>query len=400
MLASYLDQADSRGPFDWRTYNCSHFAAGWWQAYTGVDALQGITMPASANEAARFLARRGGTLVDLKSTRDPSPRRFSASAAQFGYDLQMALYAGAESIIIWPENRWDEAELIPLPEVDQTEAVIIHLPSTEPANCSVRYLDLEIGREHLELCGSVRAVRRLKPLLRRVGAVNPDKVDTPGSKRDELLGRVKAVKATSATAVDDLALFWPADVPTFKGGHEHTDAELAAIETVLARIEANHGIPFLVPPYTEPVPSNEVAKPEPRTSWTPPDEGDRLTDDEYDAIRVLCGDAPHIIDTWHAEALDAHRPITLKGHRSQRRAEIIVAALAVAQHLHDPNGTDLIDAALQAVGAERQAGMTTGAALGSLTILEARRLGELARAFGAGEVQPITDEHGTFRFAA
>ena len=32
-------------------------------------------------------------LVDLKSTRDPSPRRFAASAAQFGYDLQMALYA-------------------------------------------------------------------------------------------------------------------------------------------------------------------------------------------------------------------------------------------------------------------------------------------------------------------
>ena len=46
------------------------------------------------------------------------------------------------------------------------------------------------------------------------------------------------------------------------------------------------------------------------------------------------------------------------------------------------------------------AGEQSVIALGSLTILEARRLGELARAFGAGEVQPITDEHGTFRFAA
>jgi hypothetical protein len=74
LLASYLDQADGRGPFDWRTYNCSHFAAGWWQACTGVDALQGIAMPASANEAARLLARRGGTLVDLVTSRIDRPR--------------------------------------------------------------------------------------------------------------------------------------------------------------------------------------------------------------------------------------------------------------------------------------------------------------------------------------
>lgn len=69
LLASYLDQADGRGPFDWRTHNCSHFAAGWWQACTGVDALQGITMPASANEALRWLARRGGLFVDVVAER-------------------------------------------------------------------------------------------------------------------------------------------------------------------------------------------------------------------------------------------------------------------------------------------------------------------------------------------
>lgn len=339
-----------------------------------------------------------------------------------GYDLsdgahvtQMALYAGAESIIVWPENKWDECTLVPMPEVDQDTAVIIHLPSTEAANCSVRYLDLEVGRKHLELCAAVRGVRKLKPLVRRVGAVEPGTEDssssevakpvvdtpTPASKRDELLERVKAVKATSTKAVEDLALFWPDQVPTFKGSPDHTDAELAAIERVLERIEANHSIPFLVPPYMAPTLAEEMPKPAPVTQWIAPDEGTTISDSEYDAIRHMAAEAPEVLDQWHAEAMAAKRPFTLKGQRSTRRAEIITAAIETATYLYDERSTDLVDAALLAVaGIDRQAGMTVGAALGSLSITEARRLGELARAFGAGEVQPMTDEHGTFRFAA
>lgn len=74
LLASYLDQVDGRSAFDWRTHNCCHFAAGWWLAATGTDPLQGLDMPASANEALRWLARRGGTLVDLVAERTGRPR--------------------------------------------------------------------------------------------------------------------------------------------------------------------------------------------------------------------------------------------------------------------------------------------------------------------------------------
>ena len=68
LLASYLDQVDGRAAFDWRTNNCCHFAARWWQAATGCDPLQGIDMPADANEARRWLSGRG-LLVDLVSER-------------------------------------------------------------------------------------------------------------------------------------------------------------------------------------------------------------------------------------------------------------------------------------------------------------------------------------------
>lgn len=39
----------------------------------------------------------GSVLVDLKSTRDPSPARFSTQAAQMGYHVQLALYSDAVS---------------------------------------------------------------------------------------------------------------------------------------------------------------------------------------------------------------------------------------------------------------------------------------------------------------
>lgn len=328
------------------------------------------------------------------------------SLSDGAHTSQMALYASAESIIRWPENQWDMCELVPMPDVDQDTAVIIHLPSTEPANCSVRYLNLDVGRQHLELCAAVRAVRRLKPLLRRVGATEPEHTpehttSAPASKRDELLERVKAVKAHSVRAAETLALSWPQDVPTFKGGHAHTDDELQAIAKVLERVEANHSVPFAVVPYTEPTQPIERPKPAPVAAWTPPDEGAPITDAQYEQIKTLASSAPDVLDQWHTEAMTAHRPFTLKGSRTERRAEIITAAIETANHLHDPAGTDLIDAALRAVAdIDRQTEMTVGAVLGSLTTDEARRLAALARAFGAGLVQPETDEDGTFRFAA
>jgi hypothetical protein len=338
------------------------------------------------------------------------------SLSDGAHSAQMALYQGAASIIVWPENKWDACELVPMPEIDADEAVIIHLPSTEPANCSVRYLDLEVGRKHLELCAAVRAIRKHKPLLRRVGAVEPgteestspevvkaEPVETlpvPADYRTELVERVKVIRGHQA-AVEDLALYWPHDVPTFRAEHDHTADELATIAAVLERVEARHSIPFLVKPHTL---APLVVDTEPATrpaQWAPPDEGAIISDGEYEALKASCAHAPLILDTWHNEATTAQRSFSLRGIKSERRAEIICAALDVAAHLHDPSGAELVDAALRAVaGIDRQTGMTVGAALGSLTIDEARRLGELARAFGAGEVQPMTDETGAYRFAA
>ena len=74
LLASYLDSIDGSVPFDWATNNCSHFAAGWWQAVTGADPLHGLAMPADAAAAAQWLAQRGTTLADLVAQRIARPR--------------------------------------------------------------------------------------------------------------------------------------------------------------------------------------------------------------------------------------------------------------------------------------------------------------------------------------
>lgn len=321
--------------------------------------------------------------------------------SDLGHSMQMALYAGAEHVVIWPENKWDACELIPMADVDQNEAVIIHVPSTEPANASLRFLDLNIGREGLELSARVRTIRRARPLLRRVGAVPPDAVQAPSSLRAELEARLRALIAAHPDAGQTVARDWPADVPTFKGSADHTVAQLEAIGRVVSQVEADHRMPFTVPPAgcEPPAPATPATPAAP--AWTAPDEGDRIDDATYEAIKAEAATAPPIIDQWHAEAMDARRPFTLKGARTQRRAAIITAAIAAAEHLHDPAGTDLLDAALLAVaGIDRQTGMTVGAALGSLAIDEAEHLATLARAFGAGLVQPTTDDTGAYRFAA
>lgn len=50
-LASVVDK-----PFDWATWNCCHFSAGWVHAVEGFDPLAGLDLPATKIAVMRLLA--------------------------------------------------------------------------------------------------------------------------------------------------------------------------------------------------------------------------------------------------------------------------------------------------------------------------------------------------------
>lgn len=59
LLAGYL-AALPRKPFDWRTHNCCHWAAGWVRHATGLDPMQGLRATPTLRAALRMEQAMGG----------------------------------------------------------------------------------------------------------------------------------------------------------------------------------------------------------------------------------------------------------------------------------------------------------------------------------------------------
>lgn len=68
LLGLYLAECSERR-FDWRTWNCAHFAAGWVQRVTGLDVLAGLPATPSGPAAVRVTRRIGATLADAVQQR-------------------------------------------------------------------------------------------------------------------------------------------------------------------------------------------------------------------------------------------------------------------------------------------------------------------------------------------
>jgi hypothetical protein len=135
-----------------------------------------------------------------------------------------------------------------------------------------------------------------------------------------------------------------------------------------------------------------VAKP----AWVPPDEGGPCDDGAlrtYFVVRLRSAAAVtahwEIVNDWLVQAEEAGRPWDPRTHRTVRRFEILRAVVAWAKVAGDEYvrsalgpDDDIARCALSLVlGTEVQPALTTGAAWGSLTIDEARRMVELARDF-------------------
>lgn len=67
-LGAYLAECSGRA-FDWASWNCCHFAAGWVREVAGIDPMAGLPAAATQRGALRVLARMGMTLADAVDMR-------------------------------------------------------------------------------------------------------------------------------------------------------------------------------------------------------------------------------------------------------------------------------------------------------------------------------------------
>ena len=105
------------------------------------------------------LATGERVIGDKKTSKTTSFRLSALSFAQ-----QLATYAGADYMLAADGESWK-----PMPPVSDAFAVIAHVPSDEPGQCTLETIDLDYGRRAIELAKAVADCRQQAPagVLRR-----------------------------------------------------------------------------------------------------------------------------------------------------------------------------------------------------------------------------------------
>lgn len=175
-------------------------------------------------------------IADLKTGNLEHASAFGAIA------VQLACYANAQELY---DPVSDSTE--PMPPVDVTRALVIHLPAGQAA-CTLHLVDLTAGWQAAQLCAQVRDWRKRKDLASSFAS-------TLEQRKAWLAARVTRLRDAYPNAFNELARSWPTDVPTFKqSGHTADHLELIAL--AISNVEARHGVAF--PEGSDPT----VAKPD------------------------------------------------------------------------------------------------------------------------------------------
>lgn len=349
--------------------------------------------------------------------------------------VQMAVYAHADNIYIQgAADDGCEDRRIEVPTIDRERALIIHAPVGE-ARCDLYIVDIAAGWEAFQLSMAARQWRTRKNLSTQwivpsasqasageappapspsgvpastsehssEGEAPTARVTQPADAFDGLVDGYVAPPATPERrawiverlttlrgyegALERVAAAWPPGLASLKQSDAHTDADLDRVAAVLDEVEAD----FVVS-WNTPDPGKPKTERAPLTSFAPPEEGPTLGEPEHLALAKRLGqldrDQHDMVVAWSAEANRDGRSYSFKELRSTRRFAIILASIELADAVYD---VDEVARALigAAMAYELQPTMSTGQALGSLTIDEATRLRTIAIAFGDGRV-PLT----------
>lgn len=167
-------------------------------------------------------------IFDLKTGGDP--RHYTRPLE---YAVQAAIYANATHS--W---RGTGTDLIAMPEVDKTKALILWAPSEEPT-AELIALDIAEGAKAAQLAMEVAQVR-IRPRRLVLGLEGPSGAP---ERRETLRKRAQHLVQVTPLSVSDLVANWPLGVPKDPEADLST-RQLDAIEHYLAGLEDDMGVAF------------------------------------------------------------------------------------------------------------------------------------------------------------
>lgn len=193
---------------------------------------------------------------------------------------------------------------------------------------------------------------------------------------------------------------WPDGIPGFKTDHVHTVDELAQLDAMAHGIEIDVGYPFTDDDMTLETPSHKIvlapvvstaAAPEPAL-----EDGGEASHDALQHIKELLAalDPTHIelLERIAKEAYDNGTPISLVQQPTVRRYEIVRALILWADYWDEDVVRDVIS---QVWNWRVARDVTLGAAIGELTIDEAKYLADQALVLADGGTLEHIDGHWT-----
>lgn len=147
--------------------------------------------------------------------------------------IQLAAYADAQHIYDYKTG--DRSNL---PQIEKDRAIVFHLPAGE-ARCELHWVDLDIGRQGLELALNVRAWRKRNDINTRFEEGKIIKIDAMLDKRrDWMTARIKHLPEKAQKMLRSL---WPVDVP--KLGEADND-QIDLLIRIVGMLEAEHDVQF------------------------------------------------------------------------------------------------------------------------------------------------------------
>lgn len=407
----------------------------------GLSVLGGMTERVCVDDERRIagtfdLIVKAGTALYVADFKTGKTLDYSGLA----FSTQLAIYAGASALYEQGKAKdGSQDRRSDMPRVDRAVALVLHVQPGS-GRCDVHDVDIAYGAHALQLCLDVRDARTkgrnlITPRIpagaptepgARVGAATEGTaypsavvdgqepvVDSPPrpSRREQIIERLKALKAIDGRLPGVVALRWPEGVPALASNALYTRSDFEAIDAVLAEVERAAEAPFVPRPAEDAPAEGWVASlaAEPDTQedhaasmgepWPPEyDDTETVDDPDVDAMLARLNALDGAGRAWATaklrEARDAGVKISLRESRSARAFEISRALATWAETWGDDD--ELARQALvHVLGDDRvQPAWPTGAVLGALGQDEATELVGVCLALESGRLVGVIDAQG------
>ena len=163
-------------------------------------------------------------IADVKTGKNLSPLQIA---------IQLACYAHAD-------GAYEHMMRTPLPpNVRQDIGLVFHIPAAT-GTCTIHQIDLEAGWEAFKLAMHVRKTRNSRNLR---AEWTPPATRLPQPDQVAVL-RARIEQIRDLGFLPQLAVRWPAHIPGFKNGHQHTAEQITELRRIVTDFETDHSIPF------------------------------------------------------------------------------------------------------------------------------------------------------------